>query len=66
MKSTECRICGGSTSVIDSRRVRYKGTDTIKRRRLCSRCTFRWNTYEVCETLLEELMMPKKFTSSLQ
>lgn len=44
-----CPVCGGKTLVWDSR---YLAKDeTLKRRRRCKECGYRFNTYEIDEDL---------------
>lgn len=45
MKCPNCGRLDRNCKVIDSRPYKH----TIKRRRICSFCNFRWNTYEATE-----------------
>lgn len=52
-----CPVCNGDTKVIDSR---LNGNDTVKRRRECKVCKFRFNTYEIDEDLYFNLIKKEK------
>lgn len=43
------------TAVIDSREAKIMGEGSVRRRRQCLRCSFRWRTYEVSAAALKEL-----------
>jgi transcriptional regulator NrdR family protein len=45
MNNLTCPKCGGDTGVIDTRQP--KNFNTIRRRRMCFRCSYRYSTYEV-------------------
>ena len=45
MNNLNCPKCGGNVGVIDSRSL--KTANTIRRRRICFRCEYRYSTYEV-------------------
>lgn len=51
MKCPECGLIDSNCRVIDSRPFK----NTIKRRRVCSFCNHKWNTYEIDESKFEFL-----------
>lgn len=51
-----CSVCGGMTSVIDSRRSKVGGARAIRRRRKCDTCPHRFSTYEIEEGALLKQM----------
>ncbi len=54
-----CEACHGTTTVIDSRSQR----STIRRRRKCDKCGFRFTTYEISDAIfatLKNLVWVKK------
>lgn len=58
MKCPECGLMDEANRVIDSRPFK----NTIRRRRECSECKHRWNTYEVTEAEFSSARIPKKNT----
>lgn len=47
-----CPVCGCKESfIIDSRR----SNGMVKRRRVCGKCSVRFNTYEIEESIFEEM-----------
>ena len=45
MNNLSCPKCGGDTGVIDTRQP--KNSNTIRRRRMCFRCNYRYSTFEI-------------------
>ena len=51
-----CPKCNCSqTAVIDSREANALGKGSIRRRRKCLRCSYRWRTYEISSDTLKEI-----------
>lgn len=52
-KTTQCPRCRvDGVSVIESRKSEWRGTPTVRRRKHCAECGYRYTTYEIPEVLL--------------
>lgn len=62
-----CTSCGANTGVIDSRPSLFNEAASIRRRRKCLICGFRFTTYEVISTeAIEAVLRAGKVGISLQ
>lgn len=54
---TTCETCGSAHSdIIDSRRASFAGSVSVRRRRKCRDCGFKWSTLELEATYVEGLL----------
>lgn len=51
----ECEHADADNKVFDSRPTTFAGFPAIRRRRKCLSCGFRWTTFELTGSALEEL-----------
>ena len=52
-----CEKCGGESFTVESRAI----GNTMRRRRACKKCNWRWRTVEVCIDALSDLAKAVRF-----